>query len=380
MNINREQLATLNTKESEYFDFMYAKSGVLYITGKPGVAKSAVARSIATKLNMQYFDIRLSMVDETDIGLYPTISEYKSSDSDDSAEALKVLDFAIPKWAKRANEQPTIIHFEELNRASLPVRNAALQLLLERCIGTEFKFNDNVLMLASGNLGEEDGTDVEEFDAALCNRLIHVPHTLSHLEWIESYADEHVHPLIVSYIKAYPEEIYKTKENAKAFATPRSWTFLSKYIKSTAELKGFKETDIEKVKALVTKSGHYYIGQSNIKFVRYIEDTMQLNIMDILNNFDKVVTKLKQSNRDKKSELLGNLKEMDLTKLSDGSKGKVDQVSNLIKFLNTIDEDERVGYLTFLIDKGNDDDLKKQPYGYILKSYKELLMKIQKMS
>jgi hypothetical protein len=28
--------------------------------------------------------------------------------------------------------------------------------------------------MSSGNLGDEDGTDVEEFDSALNNRLIHI--------------------------------------------------------------------------------------------------------------------------------------------------------------------------------------------------------------
>jgi hypothetical protein len=32
--------------------------------------------------------------------------------------------------------------------------------------------------MMSGNLGDEDGTDVEEFDSALNNRLIHINHTL----------------------------------------------------------------------------------------------------------------------------------------------------------------------------------------------------------
>jgi hypothetical protein len=392
MNINREQLKTLNTKERMYFNIMFAKSGVLYITGKPGVAKSAVARSIASKLGMQYFDIRLSMVDETDIGLYPTISEYTPSGNsgeitfvkttdEEGKETVKVLDFAIPKWAMRSNEMPTIIHFEELNRASLPVRNAALQLLLERCIGIDFKFNDGVLMLASGNLGEEDGTDVEEFDAALCNRLIHVPHTLSPTEWIESYANENIHPLIVGYIKANPEELYKrSKEDQRAYATPRTWTFLSDQIKAAAELEEFKLTDTERIKSLVSNIGHFYIGNSNIKFVRYIEDTMQLNIHDILNGFDKVADKLKKSNRDKKSELLGNLREMDLRKLYNGEKGKPNQIDNLIKFLGTLDEDELVGYLTYIIDSGMDDDLKKPPFGTILKAFKPLLLKIQSLS
>jgi len=161
----RERMATLTPRERKYFMTMWPKSGVMYITSKPGIAKSAIAREIADKMGFKYLDIRLSMVDETDVGLYPNISTV-----DNGGEMVKCLDFVVPRWAIEANKQPTIIHFEELNRAQLPVRNAALQILLERCIGTEFKFNDTVLMMASGNLGDEDGTDVEEFDNALNNR------------------------------------------------------------------------------------------------------------------------------------------------------------------------------------------------------------------
>jgi MoxR-like ATPase len=106
---------------------MWAKYGVLNITSKPGVAKSAIGRSIADKMGFAYSDIRLSMVDETDVGLYPSLSEI-----DMDGEMVKCLDFVVPRWAVEANKRPTIIHFEELNRASQQVRNAALQILLER--------------------------------------------------------------------------------------------------------------------------------------------------------------------------------------------------------------------------------------------------------
>ena len=201
---NQDKMATLTDRERLYFQVMWPKAGVLYITSKPGIAKSATARSIAKKMGFRYMDIRLSMVDETDVGLYPNVSDILE---DGKVTGLKCLDFVVPRWAIESNKQPTIIHFEELNRASLPVRNAALQILLERCIGTEFKFNDTVLMMSSGNLGEEDGTDVEEFDAALNNRLIHYSHTLSADEWIDGFAKENVHSIIVSYIKAHPENL-----------------------------------------------------------------------------------------------------------------------------------------------------------------------------
>ena len=173
-----ERLSLLTPKERKYFSVMWAKYGVLNITSKPGVAKSAIGKSIAEKMGFKYMDIRLSMVDETDVGLYPCVTEI-----DVDGRMIKCLDFVVPRWAVESNKHPTIIHFEELNRASQQVRNAALQILLERQIGTDFKFNDNVLMMSSGNLGDEDGTDVEEFDAALNNRLVHLNHTLSPDEW-----------------------------------------------------------------------------------------------------------------------------------------------------------------------------------------------------
>lgn len=364
---SNDQLSKLTEKERMYFNMMFPKYGVLYITSKPGLAKSAIARSIAEKLGMNYFDIRLSMVDETDVGLYPTVSEI-----DVNGTRTKVLEFVVPEWAVRANEAPCIIHFEELNRASLQVRNAALQLLLERCIGTKFKFSDNVLMLASGNLGEEDGTDVEEFDAALNNRLIHVKHDLTAQEWIDTYAKDKVHPLIVNFVKNYPEEFYRRgKEDMRAYATPRSWTFLSSFITATL---GENVGNIEAVRELVQKTGFAYIGNSQVKFNKFLEETMRLSINDVLKSFAKVKPALEKSNRDKRSELLNNLREMKLNGLTES------EVDNLISFLNILDEDELIGYLTFLIDGGMDDELKKYPYKNILQSFKVILKKISSMS
>jgi hypothetical protein len=379
MDVTNEQLAKLSEKEADYFHLMNALSGVLYIKGKPGVAKSAIARSIATKLGMQYFDIRLSMVDETDIGLFPTLADFQvevvNADGKTVMKTEKVLEFAIPKWARLANQQPTLIHFEELNRASAPVRNAALQLLLERAIGIEFKFNDNVLMIASGNLGEEDSTDVEEFDGALKNRLIHVKHELYPSEWIDGYARANVLPLIVQYIEQYPEQLYQPlTDDGDAYATPRSWTFLSDHIKKRLTTEKVALDNTERIRQIVSKVGHTMIGSSQMKFVRYLEERLQLSINDVLNNYDKVLHKIEASNRDKKSELVASLREMDVKKLSKK------QVENLIKFTFLLQEDERVAYLTDIIDNVMDDELKDFPFNYILKSHTDLLEKIGTMS
>lgn len=360
----REDYVTkLTSKEQMYFSIMWAKYGVLNITSKPGIAKSAIGRSIAEKMGFNYVDIRLSMIDETDVGLYPSVTEVEAG-----GKMVKCLDFVVPRWAIEANEKPTIIHFEELNRASQQVRNAALQILLERQIGTDFKFNGNVLMMSSGNLGDEDGTDVEEFDAALNNRLVHINHTLDVNDWIKDFATENCHPLVVSYIKSHPEHMYKTSENSKGYATPRSWTMMSEFIVANYGQDSSPRDFLPLLK--VVAAG--YIGNSAMKFVQYCEDMLNISITDVLDNYDKVEKDLKKYNRDKNSELIQSLKEIDISKLSEK------QLGNAVKFLRNVGDDEKTAYLLYIID--NVADVTSPKMRKFLMEFEELLRTIKKIN
>lgn len=354
------KMNNLTERERLYFQIMWPKSGVLYITSKPGIAKSAISRSIAEKMGFRYMDIRLSMVDETDVGLYPSVSD---------TAGVKCLDFVVPRWAIEANKQPTIIHFEELNRASLPVRNAALQILLERQIGTEFKFNDTVLMMSSGNLGDEDGTDVEEFDNALNNRLIHFSHTLGAEEWIDNFAKERVHSTVVSYIRAYPEKLYQNPtENTKAYATPRSWTFLSDFI-----CKNFGKDASPKVFLPVLRNiAHSFIGNGAQRFLQYCEEMINITIEDIINRYDSVVKELDKYNRDKNSELIQSLKEYDIKKFTEK------QLDNVTKFLKRVGDDELTAYLLHVLD--NVPDVSDPKIKKFMISFKDVLVNIKRIN
>ena len=359
-----EKLELLTAKERKYFTVMWAKYGVLNITSKPGVAKSAIGRSIAEKMGFRYMDIRLSMVDETDVGLYPSINEVEVD-----GNLVKCLDFVVPRWAIESNKQPTIIHFEELNRASQQVRNAALQILLERQIGTDFKFNNNVLMMSSGNLGDEDGTDVEEFDSALNNRLVHINHTLGVDEWIKDFSNDNCHKLITSFIKAHPEQMYKDPtENVKGYATPRSWTMMSKFITENWGMDASPKDFLPLLKEVA--SG--YIGQSAVKFVQYCEDMLNISIQDVLNNYDGIKKELEKYNRDKNSELIQSLKEIDITKLSKK------QLDNVVKFLENVGDDEKTAYLLYILD--NIADVTNPTLKSFLLQFEDLLRTIKKIN
>lgn len=360
----KTKLSLLTKRERLYFKVMWSKSGVLYITAKPGVAKSAIARSIADKLGFRYMDLRLSMVDETDVGLYPNVSDVE----DGKGGRVKCLDFVVPRWAIESNKQPTIIHFEELNRAQQAVRNAALQILLERQIGIDFKFNDNVLMISSGNLGDEDNTDVEEFDAALNNRLVHYKHTLSIDEWIDGFAKEKVHSTVVSFLKSYPEYLYRADGESQAYATPRSWTFLSDFIISNYGKESAVKDFIGDVKEICPS----YVGNSSLKFIQYCDEMLRINIDDVINNYDKIKADIEKCNRDKKSELIQAFKEKDLVKLTDK------QLENATKFLKSVGEDELTGYLLYVLD--NNVDVNEPKIKKFMLEFKEVLKTVQKIN
>ena len=378
----KERVSKLSEKEKEYLDYMTPLYGVPFAKGCPGMAKSSILRNIATILGFNYIDIRLSQRDEVDLGLYPYPEDTVIVDEDGNEKTIKCLNFIPPKWAIEANLSPTIVHFDEINRSSLTVRNAALQILLEREIG-DFKINNQVMMFCSGNLGEEDGTDVEEFDAALNNRLIHIKHDLTADEWIETFAKYNVHPTIVGFIKQNPDYMFRTtKDNDEivpAYASPRTWTMLSEFIMTKLgdrEKQMNGEYDTQKIISACKKHAIKYIGLSAQKYLKYLDNANRVSLNDVLKDFDRVKPLILKSNRDQKSEILGKLKETDLNKI------KKRELSNLIEFLKIIDLDEAVGFIIELLDK-------KETFGYeltgypiidIMKGHKQILEKISNTS
>jgi hypothetical protein len=233
----------------------------------------------------------------------------------------------------------------------------------------DFKFNENVLMMSSGNLGDEDGTDVEEFDSALNNRLVHISHSLSVDEWLGDYATENCHKLISSFIKAHPEQMYKTSgENTKGYATPRSWTMISKFITENWGMDASPRDFLP----LLKEVGSGYLGNSAMKFIQYCEDMLNISIQDVLNNYDGIKKDLEKYNRDKNSELIQSLKEIEITKLTDK------QLMNCVKFLNNVGDDEKTAYLLFILD--NIADVTNPKLKKFLLEFEDLLRTIKKIN
>lgn len=273
----------LSKRERKLWNKIRVNSGVVMAYGVPGIAKSATFRSIADKLDMQYIDMRTSTKDETDFGVYPIIKKENGVD---------VVTSAVPEWAIKANEKPTLIHFEELNLASAPVRSAVLGILLERIVADKYKLNSNVYMVASGNPADEYNEDAEEFGTALRNRLIPIQFKVTLDEWMDEFARENVNNIVTGFLQEKASYFgnsrnlqtkYMDEENNMSqYPSPRSWTMLSDYISS------FDGAEMIEV-ASDPEDMSTYVGEIAANaFASYVRELVKVNIKNVLDGTAKI--------------------------------------------------------------------------------------------
>lgn len=278
--VGKIDISRLNKKERDIWFLLEARAGVVFLKGKAGVSKSATAASIARKVYvdgqpLRFLDIRLSQKDETYFG-FPARKEV--------GQNFQVMTYALPEWFMRLQEAPTLLNFEELNRCTNDVRNAALEILNERTLHGH-KVPTHTFMISTGNLGvDEDGCVVEDFDNALISRLIVVNFDLKLEEWIENFADpekypeNNIHFLMVYFLRQNKEHFYfynKAQEGA-TITNARSLTNFSQYAGNDISFSEFQE--------LNKKSGHeYYAKETQAAMDQWLNNAKDLSVDRVKN-------------------------------------------------------------------------------------------------
>lgn len=348
-NVNRLQLdkvselldkakKVLTKKELYIFTIMANGKSVPFIKGKPGIGKTAIMQSIADKLGFHLLDIRLSMMDSADM-LIPSRKVVNDTHTFDLTPVELFL---------KANEKPTIIFFDEINRAKPDVQNASLQIINERKVGANFYFNDNVLISCAGNLGEEDGTNIEEVDSALNSRLIHLDYDLDIDEWIEGYAKDNVHPLVINFINANPTYFYHNpnledvaQEQGMAsdtFACARTWSKLSdNFETATYDPETGTSGGVDEMIDFVSTYGKGTVGSAFSAFIKYLKNLKVISPKDILDGkFTEDV--LKKADRSQLLDIALRLEEViDITK---DSNKVIGNINRFLEFLNKSNADQ----------------------------------------
>jgi len=206
----------------------FSKKRPVFLWGPPGIGKSELVAEIAQELGGYMIDLRLGQMEPTDIRGIPFYN--KDTGKMDWAEPV---DLPTEELAK---QYPIVVLFlDEMNSAAPSVQAAAYQLILNRRSGKYF-LPDNVVMVAAGNRESDKGVTYR-MPTPLSNRFVHQEMRVDFPSWQEWAVNNGVHSDVVGYLSFAKQDLYDfdPKSASRAFATPRSWTFVSQFLEDDAD-------------------------------------------------------------------------------------------------------------------------------------------------
>jgi hypothetical protein len=168
-------------------------------------------------------DLRLGQMEPTDIRGIPFYN--KDLGKMDWAPPVELPDEEL------ASQYPLVVLFlDELNSAPASVQAAAYQLILNRRIG-KYRLPDNVVMVAAGNRESDKGVTYR-MPTPLANRFLHQEMKVDFASWQEWAVMNKIHKDVVGYLSFAKQDLYDfdAKSASRAFATPRSWSFVSQLV------------------------------------------------------------------------------------------------------------------------------------------------------
>ena len=197
----------------------------IFLWGPPGIGKSDIIHQIGADLDAHVIDVRLSLWEPTDIKGIP----YFDSNTGTMKWAPPI---ELPSAELAAQHKNIILFLDEMNSAAPSVQAAAYQLVLNRKVGT-YKLPDNVLIVAAGNRETDKGVTYR-MPAPLANRFLHLEMRVDFDDWSVWATDNRIHKDVVGFLTFSKKDLYDfdPKSASRAFATPRSWTFVSELLKN----------------------------------------------------------------------------------------------------------------------------------------------------
>lgn len=203
----------------------FAAKRPVFLWGAPGIGKSDVVASVAEKLGGLLVDIRLNLLEPTDLRGIPFYNK-------DSGKMEWAPPIDLPSAELCAQYPVVVLFLDEMNSAPPSVQAAAYQLTLNRKIGT-YKLPDNVVIVAAGNRDSDKGVTYT-MPSPLSNRFIHLEMAADVDVWIEWAVKHNIHPDVVGYISFAKDKLFTFDPKAKqrSFATPRTWAFTSEIVRT----------------------------------------------------------------------------------------------------------------------------------------------------
>jgi len=193
----------------------------VFVWGAPGIGKSSIVKQIAEQKELDFLDLRLSLLDPTDLKGIPFFN----------AETKEGV-WAKPSFLPSDPDSKGILFLDEINTAPPAVQASAYQLILDRKVG-EYELPKGWSIVAAGNRENDRGV-VYKMPPPLANRFVHFEMEVDFDDWKAWAYSAGIESAIIGYL-AYDKSMLFTFDptsNEKAFATPRSWEYVDSIVKS----------------------------------------------------------------------------------------------------------------------------------------------------
>ena len=204
----------------------FSKKRPVFIWGPPGDGKSDILAQIAEEGNNLLIDLRMALLDPTDIKGYP----YRDEDTNKMMWAAPA---ELPSEDLASEYETVYLFLDELNSAPPSVQATAYQLILNRRVG-QYKLPDNVVIAAAGNRDTDKGVTYR-MPSPLANRFLHLEIEVDHTDWQTWAVDNDIIPDVVGYLAFAKQDLFDfdPKSSSRSFATPRSWAFVSQMLEDS---------------------------------------------------------------------------------------------------------------------------------------------------
>lgn len=193
----------------------------VFVWGSPGIGKSSIVKQIAVEKELEFVDLRLSLLDPTDLKGIPFFDK-------DNHEAV----WASPNFLPKNPNSKGILFLDEINTAPPSVQASAYQLVLDRKVG-DYELPSGWSIVSAGN-NESDRGVVYRMPPPLSNRFVHLSMEVSFADWKVWAYNNGIDSSIIAFLQYDSEKLFAfdPTKNEKSFPTPRSWEYVDKILSS----------------------------------------------------------------------------------------------------------------------------------------------------
>jgi len=243
------------------------------LRGRHGIGKSTVVYQFADKNNMEVVERRASQMTEGDLVGLPTIENNSTK-------------FNPPDWFKAACDRPVVLFLDEVDRATLEVRQGIFELTDSRKLNGH-NLHPDTLVFAAVNGGEHGSQyQVGEMDPAELDRwtVFDIDPTVE--DWLSWASDADISPEIWNFINQNRTHLEHTDdyEPNKVYPSRRSWERLDQCLTQAGLLE-------EASPALYTLTSAFVGFEAAVAFNDFVQNyDRQVTTEDILvkGDFSKV--------------------------------------------------------------------------------------------